>query len=85
MSGPTHSHALGLAIRRRRRARDITQEALAASAGVSSNHLGEIERGLRDPRMSTVVRLVEALDLSPHELSVFWEEALGDGDPWPGR
>lgn len=81
-SSPTR--ALGRAIRRRRRERDLSQAALAARAGLSSNHLGEIERGQRDPKVGTVRKLLDALDLSRHERSLFWEEALEEGDPWPG-
>lgn len=54
---------------------------------MSFRHLGEIERGNRDPRVSTVRKLVDALELSPHERARFFEEAFGDGDgdAWPGR
>jgi predicted transcriptional regulator len=85
---PSSSHpprAFGRAIRRRRRERELSQDTLAARAGITGNHLGEIERGQRDPRLSTVVNLVEALELSAPERAVFWEEALRDGDLWPGR
>jgi transcriptional regulator with XRE-family HTH domain len=69
------------ALRRQRRLRDLSQEALAAHAGISSKHLGEIERGMRDPRLTTIVKLIDALDLRHDELTAFWEEALGHGDP----
>lgn len=80
-------HTFGRAIRKRRRERDLSQQALAARAGMSFRHLGEIERGNRDPRVSTVRKLVDALELSPHERARFFEEAFGDGDgdAWPGR
>jgi Predicted transcriptional regulator with C-terminal CBS domains len=37
--------ALGQAVRRLRREADLTQEELAARAGISANYVGEIERG----------------------------------------
>lgn len=77
--------AFGRAIRLRRRIRELSQETLAARAGISSNHLGEIERGRRDPRLTTALRVVAALELSRHERSLLWDEVFGEGgDPWPG-
>ena len=59
---------LGLAVRRCRRERDLSQEALAARAGVGAKHLGEIERGNSDPRVTTVIRIATALDLRVADL-----------------
>lgn len=73
--------AFARTLRRRRRLLDLSQEALARRAGVGSKHLGEIERGLRDPRLTTVLRLLDALDLSPDEVIAFWAEALADDEP----
>lgn len=64
-------------VRKWRRMLELSQRELAARAGIGEKHLGEIERGLRDPRLSTVMRLVVALDLSHDELVAFWEEAAG--------
>lgn len=77
--------AFARALRRRRRLLDLSQEALARRAGIGSKHLGEIERGLRDPRLTTVIRLLDALDLPRDDLIAFWTEALTDGEPTPGR
>lgn len=63
-------------LRKRRRMLELSQRELAARAGIGEKHLGEIERGLRDPRLSTLLRLLDALDLSRDELAAFWEEAL---------
>lgn len=64
-------------LRKRRRMLELSQRELAARAGIGEKHLGEIERGLRDPHLSTVIRLVDALELHPDELAAFWEEAVG--------
>jgi transcriptional regulator with XRE-family HTH domain len=63
---------------------DLSQRELAARAGIGEKHLGEIERGLRDPRLSTLIRLLDALELYPDELAAFWDEALG-ATPSPPR
>jgi transcriptional regulator with XRE-family HTH domain len=63
---PAHIVAFGLALRRARKKRDLTQETVASNAGLTAKHLSEIERGNRDPRLSTVTRILEALDL-PHD------------------
>lgn len=58
----------GQAVRRARRAHDLSQEMLAAHAGVSTKHLSDIERGVKEPRLTTVMRLAIALDLSVQDL-----------------
>ncbi|MBS1871127.1 MAG: helix-turn-helix transcriptional regulator [Actinobacteria bacterium] len=55
-------------VRRARRERDLTQEALAARAGLSAKHLSDIERANTDPRLTTVLRLADALGASVHQL-----------------
>jgi transcriptional regulator with XRE-family HTH domain len=60
--------ALGRALRRARRDRDLSQEAVGQRAGMHANHVGTIERGMKDPRATTLLRLIEALDMSPAEL-----------------
>jgi transcriptional regulator with XRE-family HTH domain len=56
--------ALGQAVRRHRHAKGLTIEALARKAGVSTGHLGRIERGQGNPRWDTLSALASALDMS---------------------
>lgn len=50
---------------RRLRARSgMTQEELARRAGISRVYLARLEFGQQDPRVSIVVRLAQALDVS---------------------
>lgn len=70
-------------LRKRRRMLELSQRELAARAGIGEKHLGEIERGLRDPRLSTLIRLLDALDLRPDELAALWEEAVTLATPRP--
>jgi transcriptional regulator with XRE-family HTH domain len=69
--------ALSRTIRRLRRARDLSQEALAGIAGVHPKHLSEIERANKDPRATTVIRLADALGLTPAELYAQTEASPG--------
>lgn len=69
---------LARAIRQLRRDRELSQEALAAAAGMHPKHLSEIERGNKDPRATTVARLAQALGVSIGEL-------YGQGDGAGGK
>ena len=44
---------------------DLTQYDIAASAGMDRGYLSDIENGKKDIRLSTLVRLCEALELEP--------------------
>ena len=60
--------ALGRALRKARRDRDLSQEVVGQRADMHANHVGTIERGVKDPRATTLLRLCEALDITPAEL-----------------
>lgn len=77
---PPSPQAFGAVLRRERRARDMSQRALAEAAGLSFRHVGEIERGRRSPRLGTIVALERALGLSAGDLMrKAGEEDAGDG------
>ena len=54
---------LGLYIRDRRRALDLTQAGLAASAGVSRRWLSELEAGKSTAEVGLVFKVLHALDV----------------------
>jgi XRE family aerobic/anaerobic benzoate catabolism transcriptional regulator len=56
--------ALGQTIRRERQAQGLSIEALAFKAGVSAGHLGRIERGHGNPRLETLLALLDALGIT---------------------
>ena len=60
--------ALGQNVRRRREARELTQEKLAEKAGLDPTYISGIERGLRNPGIKNVARLARALGLTTAEL-----------------
>ncbi len=53
--------AFARTLRRQRRLLDLSQEALAAASGISAKHIGEIERGNKDPGITTALSLVLGL------------------------
>ena len=46
----------------------VAQVRLAAAAGMHRTEISLLERGARDPRLSTIVRLARALGVSPAAL-----------------
>lgn len=69
-----NSEQLGRAIRRERRIRDLSIEALAAEAGVNRNHLGDIERGKAKPTWDVVVAIADGLGVGIADLVRVAEE-----------
>ena len=59
---------LGLNVRKRREARELTQETLAERAGLDPTYISGIERGLRNPGIKNVAKLAKALGLTTAEL-----------------
>jgi len=66
--------SLGRTIRKARRDLDLSQEALADRAGLSAKHVGEIERANKDARITTVLRIADALGLSAGELFTLFDQ-----------
>jgi transcriptional regulator with XRE-family HTH domain len=66
----------GRTIRRLRRDRDLSQQALAGAAGIGAKHVSEIERGNREPRLTTITKLAKGLGLTPVELMGSFAEQL---------
>jgi DNA-binding XRE family transcriptional regulator len=62
-------------LRRRREQLGVSQTALAQRAGVSPDHLGRIERGEADPRMSVLLALAASLETTLRD--VFAEAEAG--------
>lgn len=58
----------GVALRRAREAKAMSQERLASASDLSQPYLSLVERGENSPTIDVVFRLCEALDVSPGEL-----------------
>ena len=62
----------GRRLREVRQRRRITQDTLALTAGLTKAYISDMERGLKVPSLTTVLRLAVALDCKVTELvSVF--------------
>lgn len=75
---PSHRELFGRALRRLRRERDLSQEALARQAGLAPQHVSELERGRKEPRLTTLVQLADALGMPLAELLAHFDR-LRDG------
>lgn len=64
MSKYLNMKMLGKKVRQGRLKKDMTQFALAEEIGVSQNFLGDIERGIKAPSITTAIRLANVLDMS---------------------
>jgi len=51
-----------------REKRGISQQRLSELAGLNRNYVSDVERGRRNPCLNNIVKLAEALDVSPGEL-----------------
>jgi len=60
--------ALGQNLRRRREARELTQEKLAERASLDPTYISGIERGRRNPGIKNVAKLAKALGFTTAEL-----------------
>lgn len=68
---------LAAELRRLRDERGLTQEALAFRANVTLSTLRRIERGQSNPTWTTLVRIANALAITPVELITAVEDARG--------
>lgn len=57
-----HWLAIAAQVARERRARDLSQNALADLCGTTQSAIARLERGARPPRLDTLLRIARALD-----------------------
>ena len=62
-----------------RERRLLTQRELAAKVGMSAGQVNRIERGIHQPRLSTIRKLAEALGVTPDELAI-WDSSVSAPD-----
>jgi transcriptional regulator with XRE-family HTH domain len=61
--------SLAALLKRLREERGISQERLASDANITSSALSRIERGLNNPRWTTLKRIANALEISLVDLA----------------
>ena len=66
----------GQVLREQRNTRGISQEALALSANVDRTFVSQMERGIRQPTITTLMKLAGALGIQPSTLVVRMEKLL---------
>jgi transcriptional regulator with XRE-family HTH domain len=62
------SIAFGQRLRELRAECGVSQDTLALTTGIHSTAIGRIERGGREPRLGTILRLARGLDVPPGTL-----------------
>ncbi len=62
------STAFGKRLRELRNRLDLSQDALAHATDIHPTAIGRMERGAREPRLTTILRLARGLDIEPGEL-----------------
>jgi transcriptional regulator with XRE-family HTH domain len=63
---PSEQFAVNL--RRAREAARLSQEALSDRCGLHATEISRLERGVREPRLGTIVRLAEGLETTASDL-----------------
>jgi len=60
--------SFGQSMAKHRRAKDLSQEALAEKANLDRTYLSDIERGVRNPGIRNVVLIAKALGIPASDL-----------------
>ncbi len=68
VTGSPFELPIGVALRRARRAKGLTQEQLGLNSGVQRNFISLIELGQNQPTISTIAKLARALGMKASEL-----------------
>lgn len=65
---------IGQRVRKFRLEKKLTQEKLSELADISLSFLGHIERGTRKMSVDTLLKLANALDVSPNDLTDYLDQ-----------
>jgi len=60
--------AFGLVLKELRKNKSISQEKLALDGGLDRTFISLMERGLRQPSLTTIIQISDALSIKPDEL-----------------
>jgi transcriptional regulator with XRE-family HTH domain len=73
------SAAFGQRLRELRAQHGVSQDTLARKTDVHSTAIGRLERGSREPRLTTILRIARGLEVNPGALL----DTLVEVDPGP--
>ncbi|MFZ1925701.1 MAG: helix-turn-helix transcriptional regulator [Solirubrobacteraceae bacterium] len=76
---PSHA-AFGQAVRELREERGTSQEAFALRCGIDRSHYGGMERGERNPSLTSVFKIAYALEIRPSEIHARTEQLQDAGE-----
>jgi len=68
--------AFGVALKRIRRSRTLTQQQLALTCGLDRTFISLLERGKRQPSLGTVFQIAKALDIPAVDMIRHTEKAM---------
>lgn len=72
--------AFGQSLRYFRTALKISQERLSQESGLDRSYISLLERGLRQPSLTTILQIAKALNISSVELIQKVEEVLSENN-----
>lgn len=72
------NRAFASVLRTIRQAQHLSQEELAALAGVHRTYISQLERGLKSPTLETIYRVTTTLQISLSEFFELVEKALDE-------
>jgi len=75
---PSHA-AFGQAVRELREERGTSQETFALRCGIDRSHYGGMERGERNPSLTTIYKIADALEVRPSEIHARAEQLQAAG------
>ncbi len=72
------AEVFGITLRRIREARmpKLTQETLAHKAGLTTNYVSDLERGVKVPSLTVILQIAHALGIEPADLMRDFSPAL---------
>lgn len=62
-----YTASMGRVLRAQRTQRGLSQEELAHRVGLDRTYISLLERGLRQPTLSTIVKISSALEIQPED------------------
>lgn len=68
----------GQVLREKRKGAELSQEQLALQSGLDRTYISLLERGLRQPTLSTLFTIAESLRIKPSNLIRLLEDSIAD-------